>query len=149
MGPVPRKIILNLCKHIFHHLESVSTETSATHLSTRVHRGVYAQRDRHAHTHTQSISSDSHFLKPDSEGAWLHPGCRGFSRPLGNGATWEEDDTACETFHHYHLAILALPLMYAERFFLRCVLILCKWVLEPHVSSKKQRFTSFLCHLCS
>lgn len=30
----------NCCKHIFHHLESVSKETSVTHLSTHVHRGV-------------------------------------------------------------------------------------------------------------
>lgn len=85
-------------------------ETSETRV--RMHAGVCmkasAQTTTHPqphaiiNMHTASAVTLIFFPARQSRSLTLHPGCRGFSRPLGDWATWLEKHTACKMFHHYH-----------------------------------------------
>lgn len=79
-GPYSQENNSEKCrKHIFHHLESVSTETSETHL--RMHTEVCNAQTEPTRAHTVSVAT----LIVSSQTVPEHPGCRGFPRPLGPG----------------------------------------------------------------
>lgn len=102
--PCSRKITLKTVPGTFSIIWNPRLWKHRGHAGACAKTNAQTARHKHQHTHTASAVKLIFFPARRSRLTRLtpHPGCRGFSRPLGDSADREEKHTTCKTSHNNH-----------------------------------------------